>query len=145
MSALKTVQISANMQQGWKIESNIRDHHVVIDQPKYGGGTDLGPTPLEYFLFAMAGCIGTIGRIVAHQEKITLRGMEVDVSGEMDADGLMGRSPDAPIGFTSITISAKIDADLTEAEKTAFLTKVCHRCPLHANLTDRSVVEHRVV
>lgn len=145
MAKLKQIEVRAAQSGDWRMSADIRGHQVVIDQPLHGGGKDTGPTPLEYFLFAMTGCIGTVAKIVAHQDRITLRSIDVTVSGDIDMDGLMGRSDDAPVGFTRLVIEAKIDADLSEAEKTAFLTKVCHRCPLHANLTDRSVVEHRVV
>ena len=50
----------------------------------HGGGADKGPTPLEYLFVALAGCIGSIGRIVATQRKLNVRGMEITVEGELD-------------------------------------------------------------
>ena len=50
----KTISVTANMGQGWAINADIRGHQVVIDQPQASGGTNEGPTPLEFFLFSLA-------------------------------------------------------------------------------------------
>ncbi len=138
----KTVAITANMGQGWAVTADIRDHKVVIDQPTAGGGTNEGPTPLEFFLFSLAGCIGTIGRIAAGQQKIELRGMEVRVEADLNPMGLMGKPTEDRAGFQQIRVEAEIDADMTEAEKKAFLDEVCDRCPLHDNIKLATEVVH---
>lgn len=134
MSSMKKVEIVATLGSGMKIESRARGHLVVIDQPKSAGGMDAGPTPLEYLMFALAGCIGSIGRIVAHQKKIVLRGMEISVSGELDTDVLLGKSLENRAGFGGIVVRAKIDADLTDEQKREFLREVDERCPVSDNL-----------
>ena len=134
MSGAKRVEIVAVLGPGMRIESQVRNHRVVIDQPKPAGGTDAGPTPLEYQMVALAGCIGSIGRIVAHQKKIALRGMEISVSGELDTDVLLGKSTQDRAGFGGLTVRAKIDADLTPEQKREFLKEVDERCPVSDNL-----------
>ena len=81
MATIKQVQVEAHMGELFKIESKIHDHTLYVDQPKTGGGEDAGPTPLEYMFLSLAGCIATIGRIVAKQKRITLRAMDVKVEG----------------------------------------------------------------
>jgi uncharacterized OsmC-like protein len=130
----KQVEIVATLGPGMKIESRARNHLVVIDQPRPAGGTDAGPTPLEYLFCALAGCIGSIGRIVAHQKRIALRGMEISVSGELDTDVLLGKSRQNRAGFGGITVRARIDADLTDEQKREFLKEVDERCPVSDNL-----------
>lgn len=134
MATIKHVVVEARMGERFKIESTIGNHTVVVDQPKAGGGEDAGPTPLEYFLLSVAGCIATIARIAAKQRRINLRGMDVKVEGELDVEGLLGRNPDAQSGFRGITVRAKIDADLTKEEKEAFLHEVDRRCPVSDNI-----------
>lgn len=134
MSSMKKVEVVATLGPGMKIESRVREHSVVIDQPKPAGGTDAGPTPLEYLMLALAGCIGSIGRIVAHQKKIALRGMEINVSGELDTDVLLGKSKENRAGFGGLVVRAKIDADLTDEQKREFLKEVDERCPVSDNL-----------
>ena len=140
----KTISVTANMAEGWAITADIRDHKVVIDQPQASGGTNEGPTPLEFFLFSLAGCIGTIGRIAASQQKIELRGMEVKVDADLNPMGLMGKATDDRVGFQQVRVEAAIDADLSDAEKKAFLDAICDRCPLHDNIKLATEVVHEL-
>ena len=66
---IKTVSVSASQIDGFKIESTSRQHKSIIDQPPAMGGTDAGPTPLEYLFISLAGCIVTIGHIVAKGQR----------------------------------------------------------------------------
>ena len=141
MSA-KTITVTANMGQGWAINADIRGHKVVIDQPQASGGTNEGPTPLEFFLFSLAGCIGSIGRIAAGQQKIDLRGMEVKVEADLNPMGLMGKATEDRVGFQQLRVEAQIDADLSDEEKLEFLNAVCDRCPLHDNIKLATQVVH---
>jgi uncharacterized OsmC-like protein len=142
--ANKTVSVAASLGSGWAISSDIRDHKVVIDQPQASGGTNEGPTPLEYFLFSIAGCVGSIGRIAANQQKIDLKGMEIFVEADLNPKGLMGLETEDRVGFQQVRISAKIDADLSDAEKKIFLDEVCERCPLHDNTKLETEVLHQL-
>ena len=93
---------------------------MVIDQPKAAGGNDEGPSPLEYFLFSLGGCVASIARIVAKQQKIALRGIDVTVEADLNTAGLMGKPTDDRVGFQRFHISADIDADMAPEEKTGF-------------------------
>lgn len=134
MATIKQVQVEAHLGDRFKIESRVGNHTLFVDQPKMGGGEDAGPTPLEYFFLSLAGCIATIARIAAKQKRINLRGMDVKVSGELNVEGLMGRNPDGHSGFDGITVTVKMDADLTQEEKEAFLAEVDRRCPVSDNI-----------
>ncbi|SFX40734.1 OsmC family protein [Marinospirillum alkaliphilum] len=143
MDTIKTVKVEAEMQEGFAIRSNINGHTLIIDQPEAARGSNLGATPLETFLFAIAGCVGTIGRIIAMQRKLELRGMQVQVEGDYNPAGLLGKPTDDRIGFQQIRISAAIDADWSEEEKKSFLDEVCHRCPIHDNISLETLVTHQ--
>ena len=62
MAIIKTISATADMGEGFQISAQLGNHRVVIDQPRSAGGSDSGPTPLEYFLFSLAGCVASIGR-----------------------------------------------------------------------------------
>jgi uncharacterized OsmC-like protein len=141
MATVKKVQVEAHLGERFKIESKIGNHTLIVDQPKTGGGEDAGPTPLEYFFLSLAGCIGTIARIAAKQKRINLRSMDVKVEGDLDIEGLMGRNPEAAVGFAGITVTVKMDADLSQPEKEAFLREVDRRCPVSANIHDATPVK----
>jgi uncharacterized OsmC-like protein len=132
--ALKTVTVESKLGPKFTIESDIRGHKVVIDQPANAGGTDTGVTPLELMFASLAGCIGSIGRIVAMQKRIELRGMNIKVEGPLDTDGLLGKPIDGRIGFEGITVTVDVDADMSDEEKEAFIHEVDARCPVSENL-----------
>ena len=138
--SMKTVAVESKLGEKFIIETNIRGHKVVIDQPVNAAGTDTGPTPLELVLVSLAGCIGTIGRIIAMQKRIALRGMAITVEGEIDTDGLLGKPIEGRIGFEGITISVDVDADMTDEEKEAFIHDVDRRCPVSENLLNATPV-----
>ncbi len=131
---IKTLRASGHMSAGMTIEIMCGEHKVYMDQPKNAGGADLGPAPPELVLAAYAGCVGSIGRIVAFQEKITLRGMSFEVEADYDPDRLLGRNTTARSGFQEMRLKVKIDADLDDAAKQAFLDKIEERCPVGDNL-----------
>ena len=145
MSTLKHVAIEAKKVDGFKIELKARDHVVLIDQPKGMGGTDSGPTPLEYQLFALAGCIGAIAQIMANQKRINLKGFEIKVEGDLDTDVLMGKGNGSRAGFQEMKIIVKFDADMTEEEKKAFLEEIDARCPISNNIQETTPIVFEVI
>lgn len=139
--AIKTVKVESVLDAKFKLESSVHGHRVIVDQPTNAGGTDAGPTPLDYLLVSLAGCIGTIGRIIAMQKRIALRGMKITVEGDINTDGLLGKPTDDPVGFKEFRILADIDADLTAEEKEAFVHEVDARCPVSFNLLNNTSVK----
>ncbi|MDO6563284.1 OsmC family protein [Amphritea sp. 1_MG-2023] len=144
MSATKVISVSASMKAGCQIHADIRGHKVTIDQPVQAGGTDAGPTPLEYFLFSLGGCIASIARLAANQQRIELRAMDIEIDGAMNPAGLLGKPTEDRNGFQTITVKASIDADLSDEEKATFFEAVCLRCPLHDNIMLQTDVIHRL-
>ncbi|TDQ36155.1 OsmC family protein [Thiopseudomonas denitrificans] len=142
--ALKTLRATGHMGAGMTIEIMCGEHKVFMDQPKNAGGADLGPAPPELILAAYAGCVGSIGRIMAHQEKINLRGMRFEVEADYDPDRLLGRETSARTGFQQIRLNVEIDADLDDAAKQDFLQRIEARCPILDNLANETPVVSRL-
>ena len=142
MAVNKKMSVTSRMGSTFRIEAQLGNHLAVIDQPTAAGGNDEGPTPLEYFLFSLGGCVASIARIVAKQQKIDLRGIDVTVDADLNTAGLLGKTTDDRAGFQNFYVSAVIDADMTVGEKKEFLDTVCARCPVHDNIAKTSVVEH---
>lgn len=141
---LKTVSVESTMGEGFAVATQFGAQQIFIDQPVTAKGSGLGPTPLQMLLFAVGGCIATIARIAAFQQKIALRSMKITVEGDYNPDALMGKVTDDRAGFQQIRISAEIDADLDIEQKQRFLDEVCARCPLHDNLLHGTVVNHQL-
>jgi len=137
--AVKTVKVESKLDSKFRIESNVSGHQVIVDQPAAAGGTGAGPSPLEYLFVSLAGCVGSIGRIVAMQKRLEIRGMTISVEGDINTDGLLGK--EAPIGFSEIRVAVDIDADMSAEEKAAFIHEVDERCPVSWNLLNASSVK----
>jgi putative redox protein len=131
---MKTISVQGGMANGFAIEMNCGNHQVLIDQPRAAFGTDTGPSPLELILAALGGCFGTIGRFLAHQRKIELRGMRFEIEADYDPAGLLGRDNTVRPGFQDVRVRVDIDADLSHEEKLEFMQEVERRCPLADNL-----------
>ena len=137
---LKNVQVEINQGSSFRTECHAGKHTVVIDQPAAAGGTDAGPTPLDYQLIAFGGCIAAIGRIVANQRQLPIRGFRVQVTGEINTDRLLGKDGHTRPGFSAIKASVAIDADLTMEEKAKLLHEIDERCPISENLKNATPV-----
>lgn len=141
MATVKHVVVDAVQVNGFTIEAQARNHKVIIDQPEAGGGKNCGPNPLEYLFFSLAGCIITIGHIIAKQRRLPVRNIHVRVEGDLDTDVLMGKSTDVRAGFTGVQVITTIDADMTYAEKMQFLLDIDARCPISDNIHNLTPVE----
>lgn len=139
--AIKKVEVTATQTDGYTIETRSRNHVSIVDQPPVMGGKDLGPTPLEYLFVSLAGCIITIGHIMARQQNLPIRNISVRVDGDLDTDVLMGKSTAVRAGFSKIKVITTIDADMSMQEKEKFLRAVDARCPISDNIASLTPIE----
>lgn len=138
--AITTMKVSAEMGTTFATKINC-SHPFVIDQPRIAGGNDEGPNPLEVFLSTLPACICAIGRIIAKQRRIDLRGITVSVEGDIDKDFLLGKTSEGRAGFTEIRSFVHIDADMSQDEKEAFLKDIETRCPIADNIAEKSRIK----
>ncbi len=141
MATVKSVKVTAVGPENWLITTKAGIHTALVDQPESLGGNNQGPSPLDYVFISLAGCLITIGKIVAGQRHIDLRGMEVEISGDLNLDVLRGKEQNERAGFQNITAIVKIDADMSEAEKNEFLEEVERRCPISDNLMNTTPIQ----
>lgn len=135
----KIYKVQTQMADSWQVSAQIGKHTLIVDQ---AGAGDSGPNPLDTFLFSLAACVSTIAKMVAREQNFVLNGIDVTVEGTLNPSGLAGKPSADPVGFKQIHISADIDAELTAAQKLAFLELVCERCPVHDNIMRTSQVSH---
>jgi len=113
----------------------VRDHRLYVDQPKAFGADDTAPTPPETLAFALGSCFVSTGRLLALQKKMNLKSIEAVVEGELDFARALGASQEKRAGYSGLKVAVKLDADLSTAEKKAFLEEIRARCPMCDNLT----------
>jgi len=140
METMKTVKVTATGPEGWVVKTTAGKHISIVDQPESLGGTDTGPTPLDYTFIALGGCLVTIAKIVAGQRKIDLRKVEVEINADINLAVLRGQEMNDRAGFRNVEVKVNIDADLTDDEKLEFLHEVDRRCPVSDNLVNTTPI-----
>lgn len=91
--------------------------------------------------FPLQAAFQCIARIAAKQKGISMRGIEVSVSGDLDTDVLLGKITTNRAGFQSFTIGVNLDADLTPEQKKEFLEEVERRCPVSENTSNPTTLK----
>jgi uncharacterized OsmC-like protein len=87
------------------------EFHYPSDHPAVLVGEDRGPTPIEFLLHGLAGCITAgIGNIAAARG-VTLTSVESHVEGDIDLRGILGLSNDVRNGYERIRINVTIAGD----------------------------------
>lgn len=86
------------------------------DHPEVLTGRDQAPTPVEYLLHALAGCLTAgIGNIAAARG-ITLYEVESSLEGDINLLGILGLSEEVRNGYEQIRVNFKIKGDAPESK-----------------------------
>ncbi|MFA6619172.1 MAG: OsmC family protein [Candidatus Neomarinimicrobiota bacterium] len=140
-----TSKVTAYSENPTKTIVQARDFKIVIDEPENFGGTNHGPNPVEYVLSALAGCLNVVGHIVAQEMGFEVRGIKIDLEGDLDPSKFMGQDTDKRAGFEAIKVTLKPDCDADEATLAKWLDAIESRCPVSDNLSNATPVEIKVV
>jgi len=81
------------------------------DHPAVLVGQDRGPTPIEFLLHGLAGCITAGIANIAAARGVTLTSVESRVEGDIDLQGILGLSDRVRNGYQRIRINFTIDGD----------------------------------
>src|SRR5262245_25884649 len=87
-----------------------------IDHPRVLVGNDNAPTPVEYVLHALAGCLTAGLANIAAARGIELGEVTSTVEGEIDLNGILGLDPEVRNGFQNIRVNFTVSGD-APAEK----------------------------
>lgn len=117
-----------------------RGFKIIIDEPDSLGGTDHGANPVEYVLGALAGCLNVVGHLIAKELDFTLRGLELELEGDLNPDKLFGSSSENRAGYSEVRVKITPDADASQETLTKWLSIVKDRCPVSDNLTNATPV-----
>ena len=77
-------------------------------------GDDKGPTPIEFLLHGLAGCLTAGLANIAAARGIDLRAVESTVEGDIDLRGILGLSDEVRNGYEAIRITFRIAGDAPE-------------------------------
>jgi putative redox protein len=102
-------------------EVKMRNHFAVLDEPLDRGGDNNGPTPVEYLLTAIGGCVSMTLRMYAERKKWDVGEITVNVTQkeELTSDGIK----------KSLVEEISFEKEITEVQKTKLL-EIAGKCPV---------------
>ncbi len=117
-----------------------RNFEIIIDEPEELGGTDSAANPVEYILASFAGCLNVMAHVSAKEMNITLRGVEIDLFGDLNPAKLFGLSNEDRAGYKQINVKIKPDCDADAATLEKWVKAIESRCPVSDNLQNETPV-----
>ena len=115
-----------------------------VDHPEIFASEDNGPTPVEYMLVGLAGCLTAGIAAVAQNRNIQLHSVKATLEGPMDVRGILGMDSDIRNGFDKIKVKYQIDADASEDDIKALVAQSQKRSAVYDIITNPTDVEVEV-
>jgi putative redox protein len=128
-------QVSARIgAQGFSTELRARGHVLHADEPVASGGSDSGPSPYDYLLFALGSCTAMTLRIFAERRRWPLEGVEVKLrhSRVHAQDGADSENGGGHIELIERVI--ELYGPLDDEQRRRLLL-VAEHCPVHRTLS----------
>jgi uncharacterized OsmC-like protein len=107
-----------------------------VDHPEIFASEDNGPTPVEYMLVGLAGCLTAGIAAVAQNRNIQLHSVKATLEGPMDVRGILGMDSDIRNGFDKIKVKYQIDADASEDDIKALVAQSQKRSAVYDMITN---------
>ncbi len=104
-------------------QSHRRKYVYDTDHPAVFASEDNGPTPVEYVLVGLAGCLTAGIAAVAQNRDIQLHSVRATIEADMDIQGILGIDGDVRNGFENVRVTYEIDADAPKAEIEALVAQ----------------------
>ena len=113
-----------------QVAVSARRHQFTVDEPLAWDGTDLGATPVEHLLAALASCTVITYRYWARQLDLEIESIAVDVRGSFaTAEG-------ARPGFVGVELVASVTGPESATTYRRLEAVVAAHCPVADNLTN---------
>jgi putative redox protein len=81
------MKVTLNYSEKLHFEASARHFKVHLDEPESFHGTDLGPSPIEYFLIGTGGCIGGTFIFCLQKHNVEIESFKVIVDGTLQHIG----------------------------------------------------------
>lgn len=121
-----------------RTDVTIRDHAFTLDEPVAAGGSDTAPTPLEYVVGALNGCVTVLIDLVAPDLGVNVHHVSSDVVAEQDRDGIAG-VPGVRTHFSRVRLDVRVDSTADAETLEHLAAEVERRCPMVNLLRDAQI------
>ena len=123
-----------------------QDTVVESDHPAVLVGTDVGPTPVEYLLHAIAACLTSGIANIAAARGVRLTHVSSSVAGDIDLLGILGLSGGSVRnGYEQIKVTFRVEGDADDATLRDIVEQSRRRSAVYDALTNPTPVHIEVV
>lgn len=143
--AVEVFKSRTQLKDGLQVECQSRGHKIVIDEPAGLGGSDTGMNPVEALLSALGACKCIVAKSYATAQGIDLKDIKIEVEGDLDPDGFMGKNKDAKMGFMAIRTKVYIESDSSKEKIQEFIDFVDKTCPVADTLLNSPKMETELI
>lgn len=119
----------------------VRGMAFVIDEPEAAGGANEGPTPVEYLLGALAGCMSITARAAAKELGIQIFSLGIGIEGDLDPARFLGQPTQSRSGYREIRAVITADTSADAETRQRWLRMIEARCPVGDNLQNPTPVK----
>ncbi|WP_029902428.1 OsmC family protein [Prevotella sp. 10(H)] len=144
-SAIYNVKAEISQLKNRTLVCKVRDHSIIVDQPKEFGADNLGPTPPEMLSVAYGSCVISTMQLLALQRNLAISNIRVTVEGQIDFSKALGISEANRAGFSGLHISIKFDSYMTKEEKKSFINDVLKVGAAIDNIDNPTPVSYEII
>jgi uncharacterized OsmC-like protein len=122
-------------------EGTSREFMVPIDEPQDLGGDNRAMNPVELLLNSLGGCMAICAAAFAGKFKVDLKGFYVELEGDLDPDGFLGKNPDVRPGYQTIRYKMHFDTPSPQENIDKLKAYIKEKCPVSDTLCGVKVEE----
>ena len=132
ISGMKTKATVKNINLGG--QKLVRNFKFEIDEPNQLLGLNSNPTPQEYLMAGVAGCMAVTFVAGASLLGITLESLSLEFSGEINLCGFLGIETEEPTSFKEFTCNFMVSGDGTERQYNLLRERVIKHSPNYVSM-----------
>lgn len=121
---------------GFASEAIVRDFAPApSDEPVSLGGRDTAANPVEQLLGALGNCLAVGYAANATGLGIEIKGLSIDLEGDIDLHTFLGLNPNGNAGYEAIRVSVALDCDATPEQRIRLHQQVVGTSPVGHTLS----------
>ena len=132
-TAGRAMRAVAHQRTGLTHDIEVREHHLIADEPEEQGGADEGPSPQELLAASLASCTAITMEMYAKRKGWNVDGLEIDCRYTAAERG-------CPTRFELVY---RMPPNLTE-EQVERLQAIAAKCPVHRTLEGEVAFDERI-
>ncbi|MDG2950172.1 OsmC family protein [Exercitatus varius] len=144
--------VGVKTQTGITVHAGVEDHsrvgkfETVGDEPPAVLGEDMGLSPMEYALQALAGCYTATLTLLAAGKGIELSKIELNLAADFDLNGFLKFNPAVRNGASEIRVDIHVESpNASRAEIDALIAEIPNHSPIYDLFTNPTPVVNRSV